>query len=1122
MAVYGQLLVDAGGGIIDHTKQSEKQEGATLIIGLGGTGTDAVMKIKREVYQQLKPDDTTSSIPSYDSIRFLVVDSDSSKLVAEQNGAIYDIDRNNEFFNVGNDSIKQTFAAKKVLEGRKELSWLDYENISIDDASNGAGGIRQVGRFLLVDKAAMLYAKIKSQMMSALTNAKSGTLNVHILSGLSGGTGSGTFLDICYLVRAALDEIGKPNSRVCGYFFLPDVNLSVPEISANPLLSSYIKVNGYAALQELDYCMNFGKNHDQFRMNYGFREVAYENKPVDLCYLVSTTDSDGNVIKNGYSYAMGVVADFVISFLAKVELPEGVTVDNNTGLTLEGHIANLNAMKDGISLQHGATVDYNVLGASVAVMPLSEIATYLGSKLFGAYEPIYHRTPFEQERDEFLMRSRLTYEDIRATLTQGCAPQVMFGNQFDANLYQSTGNKRFIDRADEFYNINKGILTKNATTMVEKLGDYDITAQGTSMVSRAFKNLYEYYVVNMNFGPFYAKRMLFGNNNPNLIHSVDGMIARNVEQLESEVRQEPLRRQDLQDAEARMNGAGALNKGKRIEEYKNALNMWYSHLYRVEVYKTLEEILQEFKRQLVALDHDFFNVLTVVLDTLKCTFEENAKVLSEGVRETNSYTWKILSIPDIQAGLDTVIKNLDVNQTLYNLMSAMFANVKNWMGEDQNEIVRLVSEFVLREFGAATKKTMTDYLKEKYGAENPTILADKIEDDIMQRNLWNKSVPLFWQNSMYKNPVGMLTSLTVPYDAAEIKTAAYKFKGSKSEIIVRESGITDKMNMMRFYSGLPMFAYQGIQELEKEYEKDNKPGRHLFEKGDVNWNELLPSPIPASFETTLPIERIAKKNERLLAEFDEAVKAGVVVKDEFGHWEILLTEQDPAELAKDFEALPKAAAAYQEFVGKLETVKASQAASAKKQRIATMKANAGAEDLVMKDFYLLSPVYNNMVKTELAKKVALDELIEKANGELAKLVGGQTAKRDFFNAIFSGVVTYGKKVSYKYDEFGMEKAFDLSNLDMPYGDTGAYCAFQTYSEMDEKLRERMIKDTKARMQDDDAADLVKETVLTLEETMPKKIQGILMNYEADLKHDEIEAFYTEFMKNLATFKQINL
>lgn len=43
MATYGSLLIDAGGGVVDHSKQSDRDPGATVIIGLGGTGSDAVI-----------------------------------------------------------------------------------------------------------------------------------------------------------------------------------------------------------------------------------------------------------------------------------------------------------------------------------------------------------------------------------------------------------------------------------------------------------------------------------------------------------------------------------------------------------------------------------------------------------------------------------------------------------------------------------------------------------------------------------------------------------------------------------------------------------------------------------------------------------------------------------------------------------------------------------------------------------------------------------------------------------------------------------------------------------------------------------------------------------------------
>ncbi len=499
MAVYGQLLIDAGGGVIDRAKQSEQHEGATLIIGLGGTGTDAVMKVKREMYKQLKPDDENSVIPRYDSIRYLVVDSDPSKL-SVQSGNISDVNINNEFFNISNDHIRQTFEASEMLDNRPEIApWLRHRDIYPDDASAGAGGIRAVGRYLLVDKAESLYRKILTEMKTALTHAKNGDINVHICAGISGGTGSGTFIDVCYLVKTALKEIGKGEARVCGYFFLPDVNLSVPEVGGT-IYSKVVEVNGYAALQELDYCMNYGNNKDRFRMNYGFKEIDTAIKPVDLCYLISTTDSSGKMISDGYKYAMGVVADHIIEFLATVKLPSDVKAGEDNGITLVGHIANLGKTKSVIRPNFGATIDYNILGAAIAEMPLSEIATYLGSKLFEAYRDIYDKAPFEKDVKDFLMNSQLQYEDIRAALINGCAPKIQWGRQFDAERYKINRNGPFIHRADdEFYDINHGIIVRNKTTMIEKLGDIDISSQGTSMISRVFKNLFDSFVTKIEY-----------------------------------------------------------------------------------------------------------------------------------------------------------------------------------------------------------------------------------------------------------------------------------------------------------------------------------------------------------------------------------------------------------------------------------------------------------------------------------------------------------------------------------------------------------------------------------------------------------------------------------------------
>ena len=58
MPKYDQLLLEFGGGVINAKYQSEAyKKAACVAIGIGGTGIAALKRLKKNVYQQLIPDD---------------------------------------------------------------------------------------------------------------------------------------------------------------------------------------------------------------------------------------------------------------------------------------------------------------------------------------------------------------------------------------------------------------------------------------------------------------------------------------------------------------------------------------------------------------------------------------------------------------------------------------------------------------------------------------------------------------------------------------------------------------------------------------------------------------------------------------------------------------------------------------------------------------------------------------------------------------------------------------------------------------------------------------------------------------------------------------------------------
>lgn len=263
-------------------------------------------------------------------------------------------------------------------------------------------------------------------------------LDVYIFAGLSGGTGSGCFLDTCYIVQKALEGMGRAQSaKVMGFFFLPDVVNSKPQVASQPAAVKYYSSNGYAAMKELDYLMSLKNADDWFRQDYGTFKIETQEPPVNMCYLISAIKSDGSLVPDGFRYCINMAANYVMAYLAEVQLPAASknaadgssTPATEYGLTMRGHLANVDNGVSGLPRMHGANLSYHILGAASAEIPMTQISTYMAAGFMRRFKEAVGKEQLQLKLskavvDDWVEDIGLTAQQVYNDVTHGC-PDLM-------------------------------------------------------------------------------------------------------------------------------------------------------------------------------------------------------------------------------------------------------------------------------------------------------------------------------------------------------------------------------------------------------------------------------------------------------------------------------------------------------------------------------------------------------------------------------------------------------------------------------------------------------------------------------------------------------------------------
>ncbi len=261
--------------------KAEMVDNPTLIIGLGGTGVNATRTVKRKI-------ESIYGAEKAAKIEYIFIDTDSSsvhdinradKLVIQNaDTAILLREYKEHCASSGIPAVAESILPKEISE------WLDI-NLSPFRVMNGAAGIRQAGRMILFLNINRVYNMLRKKIekVSQAYDVQKTRIKVHLFTGIGGGTGSGIFVDICYLIRHI-----STACQIQGFVFMPDV--SCMKSGLHDIYKKNIKRNGYAALCEIEQLMTLEEHGEKFEQKYpgNVPDISSCFPVFDFCVIIGS------------------------------------------------------------------------------------------------------------------------------------------------------------------------------------------------------------------------------------------------------------------------------------------------------------------------------------------------------------------------------------------------------------------------------------------------------------------------------------------------------------------------------------------------------------------------------------------------------------------------------------------------------------------------------------------------------------------------------------------------------------------------------------------------------------------------------------------------------------------
>ena len=310
--------IDASDGALfaSDKKMKPNKTHRTIFIGIGGTGIQTLDYIKGVITSRLDP--TWNKYIAFLGVDSAYTELDRAKYLQKSETVLTT--------RSGVDMRCQdpnAYPAAWRMFAKPEVMANGIHGMTLP----GAGKKRLIGKLKIHDKnsegavdmeVVTKIAWLKANVLAPVANP--GNYEVYVIGSVSGGTCSGSFLEMPSLIRKALN---CDNVHVYAMLYLPDTLIA----SLDPANAAALMANGYASLKELNYYQGISMRPG-YPESFGYNDpaapelkVGENNKPFfDIPYLIGTP---AGAAANSGKRARQNIAEYLISLLGEVTVADG-------------------------------------------------------------------------------------------------------------------------------------------------------------------------------------------------------------------------------------------------------------------------------------------------------------------------------------------------------------------------------------------------------------------------------------------------------------------------------------------------------------------------------------------------------------------------------------------------------------------------------------------------------------------------------------------------------------------------------------------------------------------------------------------------------------------------------